>query len=112
MSDLTIDIEHREEAIIAHITGDASVATANEFQKGIMGLAADEPKRVVLDMAHLAFMSSLSMGSLISLQKRVEWGGGKVVACGMNENLAKAFQRARLDKVIATFNTVDEALAG
>lgn len=112
MSEFSIETEKRGDTVIARLAGEGSVATANEMQKGLMSLVADEPKLVVLEMSGLSFMSSLAMGSLISLQKRVQWADGKLKATGLNETLMTAFQRARLDKVIEITDSLDAALEG
>lgn len=113
MAGLEITLEDRDETVIATFVGEATVTNAAEMERGLMRLHARQPKRVVLDFTRLSFISSLGMGNLVALQKQVaQWYDGTVGAAGANEEVTKAFERARLDSIITMYDSVDAALAG
>jgi anti-anti-sigma factor len=107
-----MQIEERGDALVAHLTGEASLATIDEMDRALEGLYAHEPKHLVLDLSGLTFISSHAMGQLVSLRQRVVEGNrGWVKAAGLNGHLRGAFHYARLDELFDITDTVDAALA-
>lgn len=111
MAGLEIQIEEQGEFHIARLVGEASLATNDAMERGLMGLHALQPKYVVLDLSGLTFIASLAMGNLVSLQQRVVGrNDGWVKAAGLNAEVRRAFEHARLDQLFEITETVDEAM--
>ncbi len=112
MAELGIQIEQRDDAVVVKLTGEASLGNVDVMEREFMKVNALQPQKVVLDLSGLAFIASLGMGTLVSLEKNVKARrGGKVCAAGLNAEVHKAFTRARLDQIIDLYDSVGDALA-
>jgi anti-anti-sigma factor len=111
MEPLIIQVEESAQAVIVHVRGEVRLDTKPmdaEFTRVI----ARHPKAVVLELSGLSFISSLGMGSMVSLRNGVRRGGGKLLACGTLPIVMDSFKRARLNEIFnATCETLEEALA-
>jgi anti-anti-sigma factor len=52
--------------------------------------------RWVLDLRHVEYVGSALLGLLVNLRQRVMAGGGKLVLCGLSDQVAKALQTCSL----------------
>lgn len=112
MTELGIQIEPRDAAVVVTLEGEASLANVDTLEREFMKVHAMHPQKVVLDLSNQAFIASLGMGTLVSLEKNVkERHCGVMSAAGLNEKVLKAFTRARLDQIIDLYDSVEEALA-
>lgn len=112
MAGLEIRVEERDGAVIAKLIGEASLATSGDLERGLMGVHARRPSRLVLDLSELTFIASLALGNLVELQQRVVGrNGGAVRAAGLRPEVRKAFEHARLDQLFPFSETVDQALS-
>lgn len=71
---------------------------------------ADSP-RLVLDFSGVTRMSSMMLGTLIMLQKRVRQKGGRLALCGIDPELREVFVVARLDQSLNIQDTEADATA-
>jgi len=111
MAGLDVQIEERGETIIARFNGEASLDTAEDMERGLQGVYAHQPKRVVLDLSGLTFIASLAMGNLVSLHQHVvHRNGGWVKAACLDDNIHGAFKKARLDALFELTDSVEAAL--
>jgi len=111
MADFQLELDERGETLVAKLIGEASLATNDAMEHGLMGVYARRPKYLVLDLSQLDFIASLAMGNLVSLQQRiVQRNGGWVRAAAANPDVRKAFEHARLDKLFDLADSVEDAL--
>jgi anti-anti-sigma factor len=57
-------------------------------------------KRVLLDFGRVKFLSSSMIGTLITLHRKSQGIGGKVVVCGLAPQLSNAFKILKLDGML------------
>jgi len=76
-----------------------------------MGIIAEQPPRVVIDLADVTYVDSSGLAVLIQAMQNVEDYGGTFMLAGINENVRLILETARLDKVFLIFPHVDAALA-
>jgi anti-sigma B factor antagonist len=62
---------------------------------------------LVLDLTGVRFLSSQTLGTLVSLQRKARAAGGKIVLTGVEPNIARMFHVTRLDSML----TIQEAAA-
>ena len=108
---ITIDIENRKEGLVVHLAGEGQLASSRTLQESLRPILDVTPKLVVLALAQVTFASSLFMGSLVQFRGLVKQQGGQVKMCCLQEPVATSFEMARLDWIIPTFATLEEALA-
>jgi anti-anti-sigma factor len=112
MSELKIDLRDVEGVTVVKLSGEASVATSDVMERGLMGLYARRPAAVVLDLSELSFISSLGMGHLMTMRQHVvERRGGTLRAAALQGPVLTAFQRSGLDKMVPVYDDLDAALA-
>ncbi|MCE9591407.1 MAG: STAS domain-containing protein [Planctomycetes bacterium] len=103
----------REEpgTVIVTVTGDLSLSAVDEFQVYINGVAAKKPRLAIFEMHEVTFVSSLAMGSLVSLYHVVnKVSGGKVVLVGLQSMIRRAFEVAKLNELIGLAESVEDAV--
>ena len=67
--------------------------------------------RLVLDFSDVAFLSSATLGKLLSLQHKVELGRGKLRLCGIRPEIMQVFHICKLDRLFDIRPTQADAIA-
>ncbi len=62
--------------------------------------ATNGSTRVVLNLSHLRFVSSLFLGMMVGLHRRLAAIAGSLKVCGLNERSSEAFCTAGIDRLI------------
>lgn len=77
------------------------VMTVEAISKELYALV-DQQKhsRIVLDLSAVRFLASQMLGTLVALHKKVRALGGRMVVCGLAENLFRVFEISRLDMAL------------
>ena len=70
----------------------------------------DQRKRLLLDFSHVTTLSSSMLGTLLSLKKRVDDIGGRLVLCGLCRDVRRVFELTALHQVFQFASTSDEGL--
>jgi anti-sigma B factor antagonist len=73
--------------------------------------ATDGLTRVVLNLSHLRFVSSLFLGMMVGLHRKLAAIAGSLKVCGLNERSSEAFRTARLDRLIELYDDEPTAIA-
>lgn len=69
-----------------------------------------EPRRIVLALDNVTFLSSRALGVFVALRKKAEESKSTVVFAGVRPELAKVFQLTKLDKLFRCLPTVEAAI--
>jgi anti-sigma B factor antagonist len=80
---------------------DLKQAVADRIERG--------HRRIVLDLARVSFIDSTGLGAIISSLKLLG-PTGELVLCGARESVSSLLRLTRLDKVLRSFPTSDDAL--
>ena len=80
VASIGIDIECAEEdgGVLITCSGDAGFEQAEALRRVLFRVAARRPNRVRLDLWNLPFISSLTLGVLVTFRRAVERHGGRV----------------------------------
>ena len=74
-------------------------------------LVADKDRQqMILDFQKVKILSSQMLGVLIGMLKRVSSAKGRIVICGMKDELYKVFKITKLDKLFDFYDTEGHAL--
>jgi anti-anti-sigma factor len=68
------------------------------------------PKKLLLDFARVEFMASFMQAFVVGLKKRLERAGGRLVLCGMTDQVDQSFRITNLHRVFEVYLDRDEAL--
>ena len=67
-------------------------------------------RKLVLDFSSVRFLSSQMLGVLLSLQKKMASIKGRLVICGLREELFKVFEIMKLEKILTFAESEAKAL--
>ena len=56
-------------------------------------------RHVILDLGNVEYVSSAALGKFITLNKKVQGKGGKLVMCNINDDIFEVFEITRLDRL-------------
>jgi anti-anti-sigma factor len=72
--------------------------------------AVGDSNRLVVNLAHLRFVSSLFLGMLVSLHRRLQDGQGGLKICGLTDGAADVLRTTRMDSFLSIFPDERSAL--
>lgn len=67
-------------------------------------------KKVLLNFGNVEFLSSAALGKLITLNKKAQTAGGKLVMCSIAKEILEVFQITKLDKLFKIYPDEQAAL--
>ena len=68
-------------------------------------------RKLTLDFTEVQFLSSQMVGVILSLYKKSKDIGGKLVICGLRDELMKVFKIMKLDTLLYFADSQEEAIA-
>ncbi len=92
--------------------GDLDLATAPALRQELVDATRAGSKLVVLDLEGVPFLDSVGVSVIVGGHKRLRHDGGILHLAAPTAPVRKVLGLTRLDAIIPTFETVDEAEAG
>jgi anti-sigma B factor antagonist len=86
-------------------------AEADALGRGLLPLAEQPGQRVVLSFLGVHQLSSLVLGKLIQVHKRLSENGGELRLADIEPPIYEVFAITRLDRLFKIFEREDEAVA-
>ena len=103
-------IDRRNGAVVVHLVGELDLYNAPEVRSALLELCAEEPERLVVDLAEVDFVDSTALGVLIEARTKLPNRQAFLLASpGLETHRALAI--SGLDQHLAVHDTVDSALA-
>lgn len=56
-------------------------------------------KKILLNFGNVEYLSSAALGKFITLNKKVQTAGGKLVMCNINDDIYEVFEITKLNKL-------------
>lgn len=69
-----------------------------------------QPPKVVIDFSRVRFISSMMLGLLVDVWRRMTEYGGQIRICGIDPRLTRVFKITHLDKIFTFSENLDQAL--
>lgn len=107
---LTIDVSVEPRACVIRVSGDIDIATAEELRTRLLNLADEGHANQVLAFEGDVFLDSAGLGAIVSIRRRLQILGGKLVLACSNEIVLRLLKLTSLDRVVAIHPTAEEAL--
>jgi len=104
--------ESQGDIIFAQVIGEADIVNAAKLETLCMPLVAQRPRKMIVDLSQLTFISSMAMGKLIAARKTVIKHGGEVILAAPSPLVHEALRRARLHDIFPIASSVEEARDG
>jgi anti-sigma B factor antagonist len=96
--------------VVIHLVGELDLYNAPEVRSNLLALCAEQPERLVVDLAEVDFVDSTALGVLIEARTKLQNRRSFLLAApGLEAHRALAI--SGLDQHLSVHETVDEALA-
>jgi anti-sigma B factor antagonist len=107
---MTIEPRGRGTAIV-RLVGRLDLISATGLREGVVAAVADGKHRLVIDLDAVPFIDSSGLGALIGGLKATRLAGGDLRIARPTEQAAMILELTNLNRVLASYGTVEEALA-
>lgn len=108
-----IQVVERDGVTIARVRLEAILneAQVRAFGQALLALADVPGRRVILNFLGLQQLTSLALGGLIRLHKRLAESGGELCLADIDPRIYELFSITRLDRLFRIFDREEEAVA-
>ena len=111
-SGLRIEVEDRPACRVLRLSGVLDLAVLGAQEMELIGLVAEGPPTIVLDLAGVSFCDSTGLGSLIRAAKRAWARGGALRLVSPQAAVHRLLEVTRVTAAIPLYDTVDDACRG
>jgi anti-sigma B factor antagonist len=107
----TFTISHTQSGVVQvlHLSGVLDEAASPELARCVAGLSA-APLRLVLDVSGLRYASSVGIGLILTLNRRLRAGGGILVLAQPGNAVAEVLVTLNLAAIIPIHATVEHGV--
>ncbi len=67
-------------------------------------------KKILLNFGNVEFLSSAALGKLITMNKKMQQAGGKLIMCKIAKEIMEVFEITKLDKLFKIYKDEQSAL--
>lgn len=101
----------RDGCAVLAVRGEVDMATAPRLREALLIMVTEGHLQLIVDLSHTEFLDSTGLGALVTGLKRVRSKGGEMRIVCTSPRVCKVFEITSLDRVLALFDSVDEACA-
>lgn len=98
-----------DDILVLRLHGDLDTFTTDEFNVQLQKYLAEGHKKMIIDCAHLGYVSSVGIGALVALQKRLRDRGGMVKLAAIQGTVAEVLKILHLGKVLDIHGDIEFA---
>ena len=109
---MTIESRQVGEKVVLHVAGRMDADNAPLFEKECQTFISQGIKQLIIDLADLAYVSSMGLRSFMAVGKQLQERGGKLSICRQTGLVKQVFEITRLNSIFPPHETVEAALAG
>jgi anti-anti-sigma factor len=109
MTEMTHEI--RDGALILRPKNRIDSSTAKSFEDQTNALIDAGPKKVVMDLAGLDYISSAGLRVVLTTAKRVKAAGGGLTLCGVRDSVKDVIEVSGFASIFGTHPDVKSAIA-
>lgn len=102
---MEIKVEVDSDIIFLKMTGSLVASTLEELKSQVQKLVDKKYVHIVFDMSRIDFVDSSGLGLCISTARELAVVSGKLVCCGLKENVQKLFTMTRANQKIVVMAT-------
>lgn len=98
-----------EDGLLVTVSGDVDYSCSNQLREHLMRHLEQRPRRLVIDLAGVAFMDSAGVATLVQALQVQSRHQGELVLCRLQDRVRGIFEIARLNLIFKIVADVDEA---
>lgn len=95
--------------LVIVLNGDLDTTTTEEFENEVQRQLDEGLTKIIIDCRRLGFISSIGIGSLMTLKTRLNRKGGSVKLAAIQGMAATVIEAVKLDKILEIYG--DQELA-
>lgn len=103
-------IDRSEKAVVVHLVGELDLYNAPEIRSALLELCAEQPGRLVVDLAEVDFIDSTALGVLIEARTMLANRHSFLLAAPGRET-HRALTISGLDRHLEVHDSVESALS-
>jgi anti-anti-sigma factor len=107
---LNISLEEQPKYKIVRLEGRLDANTTPALEQKLAKLFELPEQSVIMDFSKVDYLSSAGMRLLLSATKKIKARGGKLVFCGMGEEVMEIVKMAGFERILTIRSTEEEAL--
>jgi anti-anti-sigma factor len=112
-STLEVEIEnHSPLIVVVRVSGEADPDQADSLTRQLESAVTQNPRFVILDLAHLYFLTWEALGCLENFRREQCWQGSEVWLAGLQPAVWLTLQTAGLDRRFPIRDSVAQIFAG
>lgn len=108
---LEVKIRHAGGVAVVDLSGRLVYGDEANFARATVKGVLPDAKRVVVNIAEVAYVDSDGIGTLLALLHSAENAGCELRFAGANDRVLHVLNITRLLPILGVFNSVDEAIA-
>jgi anti-sigma B factor antagonist len=109
---MDISEDRKADAVVLALSGKLDATTAKALEERIIGLINSGTQRLVVDLSQLEYVSSSGLRVFLLSAKRLQATDGKIVLCGLQDNVRQVFDLAGFSSFLSIYGSRDEAIKG
>ncbi|WP_433536846.1 STAS domain-containing protein [Micromonospora sp. CA-249363] len=94
---------------VVEVAGDLDMSTTPQLRDGLLEVVESGARVVVVDLAAVGFMDSSGLGALVVAYKAMRARDGWLGLAGVQPPVRKVLSITSVDRVIASFDSVEAA---
>lgn len=98
-----------DDILVLKLHGKLDNRTVPEFNAEVEKQFAEGKRKMIIDCAHLGYVSSYGIGALVSLQARLRKKGGEVKLATIQSLVADVFKIVHLDRLLEIYGDIEFA---
>ena len=107
---MKISSSKKERGVLLALAGRMDTVAAPQFEEACDPWLRGGEKTIVVDLTQLEYISSMGLGYLLSVNKKLQGSGGKLVVCGLTGMVKEVFRLSGFNKLFAVYDTAEAAL--
>lgn len=100
-----------DDTIVIGLHGKLDTTSTPEFNAEVEKHFQEGKRRIIIDCAKLAYISSLGIGAVVSLQAKLRMQGGEVKLAAVQTMVADIIRIVRLEKLVEIHGDIESAKA-
>lgn len=104
-----IDVDRHGDSVIARLVGTAHMTAATDLGQRLTSLIDQKTRKLVLDLAQLAFISSIGLSGIITAQRECHDRNVDLRLARPGPHLRGVLNVTRFDTVLPVYDSVEQA---
>src|ERR1700731_4194220 len=101
-------VEEKGDVIVIRVQGRLDAASSPQLEKKINSIIESGHFKLILNLSGVDYLSSAGMRLMLSISKKLKHLEGKIVACGLNEDVMDVIKMAGFHQVLELYPTEEE----